>query len=115
MFNLFSASAQIGVEDKRNAYNNRRFYARTARLCENSVLIQLAQIPNALRLTYERRLDYRFVVGANASLRFLGEEAGTVKSEVFGKFFVNKGRLKVCMCMQIWALLPFGTIHLITK
>ena len=90
IFNLFSAFAQIGVEDKRNAFNNRRFYARTARLCENSVLIQLAQIPNALRLTYERRLDHRFVLGANASMRFAGQEVGTLKTEVFGKFFVNK-------------------------
>jgi len=108
MFNLFSASAQIGVEDKRNAYNNRRFYARTARLCENSVLIQLAQIPNALRLTYERRLDYRFVVGANASLRFVGEEAGTVKSEVFGKFFVNK---RAPQGLYVYADLGFAAVR----
>lgn len=108
IFNLFSAFAQIGVEDKRNAFNNRRFYARTARLCENSVLLQMAQMPNALRLTYERRLDHRFVLGANASMRFVGQEVGTLKSEVFGKFFVNK---RAPQGLYVYADLGFAAIR----
>ena len=108
VFNLFSAFAQIGVQDKRNAFNNKRFYAITARLRENSVLLQIAQIPNALRLTYERRLDHRFVLGANASLRFVGQEVGTIKSEVFGKFFVNK---RAPQGLYVYADLGFAAIR----
>jgi hypothetical protein len=88
---LSEAHAQMGVQDKRNAFNNRRFYARTTRLHENAIVLQIAQLPMNFRLSYERRLNTRFIVGLNASLRFAGQEAGTFKSELFGKvFFENK-------------------------
>ncbi len=88
---LSEAHAQMGVQDKRNAFNNRRFYARTTRMHENAIVLQIAQLPMNFRLSYERRLNTRFIVGLNASLRFAGQEAGTFKSELFGKmFFQNK-------------------------
>lgn len=84
------SKAQKGVEDKRNAFNNRRFYARSTRMRDNAVALQIAQLPLSLRGTYERRLNTKFIVGAGASVRFLSRGAGTIKSEVFGKYFTNK-------------------------
>jgi hypothetical protein len=82
--------AQLGVEDKRNAFNNRRFYARTTRMRDNCFVVQVAQLPVNLRLSYERRLNQRFIVGIHGSVRFAGQSAGTFKSELYGKYFTNK-------------------------
>lgn len=84
------AFAQIGVEDKRNAFNNRRFYARTTRMHDNAILLHLAQLPMSVRGTYERRINSRFMTGINLGIRVAGREAGSIKSEVYGKYFVNK-------------------------
>lgn len=82
--------AQKGLEDKRNAFNNRRFYARTTRMRNHVILLQLAQLPQSLRLSYEHRFNKMFMAGVHASLRFGGMEAGTVKSEFYGKYFTNQ-------------------------
>jgi len=84
-----SAQAQMGVEDKRHAFNNKRFYARTARMHDNAVLIQMAQLPLSLRGTYEHRINPKYVIGINLGARVAGQEAGTIKSEIFGKMFIN--------------------------
>lgn len=86
---MFSAKAQMGVEDKRNAFNNRRFYARTARMNDNAILVQVGQLPMNIRGTFEHRINQRYIVGVNLGIRVAGEEAGTVKTEVYGKLFVN--------------------------
>lgn len=80
----------MGVEDKRNAFNNRRFYARTARMYDNAFLVQMGQLPLSLRGTFERRINPKFMAGGNLSARLVGQEAGTIKSEIYGKMFINK-------------------------
>lgn len=87
---LSDAFAQKGVEDKRNAFNNRRFYARNSRMRNHVFLIQIAQLPQSLRGTYEYRFNKNFMGGVHASVRFAGKEAGTLKSEVYGKYFTNQ-------------------------
>jgi hypothetical protein len=85
----FNAKAQMGVEDKRHAFNNQRFYARTARMHDNAILVQIGQLPMSIRGTYEHRINQRYMVGVNLGVRVAGQEAGTIKSEVYGKLFVN--------------------------
>lgn len=86
---LQEVMGQKGVEDKRNAYNNRRFYARNTRLRNHVILLQLAQLPMNLRGSYEYRFNKMFMAGIHASVRFAGKEAGTIKSEIYGKYFTN--------------------------
>jgi hypothetical protein len=86
----FNVKAQMGVEDKRHAFNNQRFYARTARMHDNAILVQVGQLPMSIRGTYEHRMSQRYMVGVNLGVRVAGQGAGTIKSEVYGKLFVNK-------------------------
>jgi hypothetical protein len=74
---------------KRIVMNTRRFYDHSAGFRRNSIRIQLLQLPMSLRFTYERSINLKLAVGANASIRFLGEEAGSTRLEVYGKYFLS--------------------------
>lgn len=87
---LQDALAQKGVEDKRNAFNNRKFYARTTRLRNNFLILQVAQLPQSLRLSYERRLNVQYIVGTHLSYRYARQGSGTMKAEFYGKYFSNQ-------------------------
>jgi len=87
---LQEAAAQKGVEDKRNAFNNRRFYARTTRLHNNFFVLQVAQLPQSLRLSYEKRLNQQYIVGTHLSYRYARQGSGTIKAEFYGKYFSNQ-------------------------
>lgn len=87
---LQDALAQKGVEDKRNAFNNRRFYARTTRLRNNFLVLQAAQLPQSLRLSYERRLNVQYIVGTHLSYRYARVGSGTIKADFYGKYFTNE-------------------------
>jgi hypothetical protein len=82
--------AQKGVEDKRNAFNNRKFYARTTRIHDNFFVLQVAQLPQSLRVSYERRLNQQYIIGTHLSYRYARLGSGTMKAEFYGKYFSNQ-------------------------
>jgi len=71
------------------AMNTRRFYDHSAGFKRNSIKIQALQLPMSLRLTYERSINLKIAVGANAAVRFTGYEAGSTRLEAFGKYFLS--------------------------
>ena len=74
---------------KRIVMNTRRFYDHSSGFRRNSIKLQVLQLPMSLRFTYERSINLKIAVGANAAIRFLGGEAGSTRVEAFGKYFLS--------------------------
>lgn len=90
LLHVSSADAQINTRaQQRSAFNNRRFYDHRGGYGKNALLLQLVQLPQTGRLTYQRTIGKKLAVGANGSYQYAGKEAGTTKGDVFGKWFIS--------------------------
>jgi hypothetical protein len=69
--------------------NTRRFYDHRGGFRKNTVKIQLAQLVNTGRLTYERAITRKIAVGVNWSYQYAGVEAGTTKYDIYGRWYLT--------------------------
>lgn len=77
------------VPMSRSAFNNRRFYDHRGRLDPNSIRLQALQLPTNLRFMYERTLAKKVAIATSISFQHGGQEAGTFKAELHGKYFIS--------------------------
>lgn len=69
--------------------STKRFYDHRGPIRHQSIRINPAQLLNSLRLSYEYALKQKVAVGAQTSYQFAGENSGTYKFEVYGKYFLT--------------------------
>jgi hypothetical protein len=75
---------------RRPIIQSRRFYDRKKPAFQNSVKLQLLQIPNTMKLTYERILHQRISIGINGAYQYAAQEEGSSKIDGFVKIFLGQ-------------------------
>lgn len=74
---------------KKPSVNTQRFYDYRGALRKNAIKIQPFHVIQALKITYERALLRKVGVGANFSLYYGGDAKGTMKFDMFAKYFLT--------------------------
>lgn len=68
--------------------STRHFYDHRSPIRRNSIRIQPAQLYNSIRVSYERVVLSRVAVGTSANYHIMGDNKGTAKAEIYGKYFL---------------------------
>lgn len=69
--------------------STKRFYDHRGPIRKQSVRLHPVHLLNTLRMSYEFAVAKKVAVGVQAGYQFRGENAGTYKCEVYGKYFLT--------------------------